>query len=277
VPAAGHAEATFHVPAAAQTLSVVLSDREALAADDRVDMLGYTRWARTATIVSDAPANWEHVFSVVPNLTTRSIRPQDFAQTTDISPDDIVLLDNFVPNDLPRAALIVVNPPDTSTVLVRVDTIQRQRRATAFDPEDPLLLGIDIAPLNVQQLERATIPAWAASSVAAEDTPLIMHGRLGDQRVVMFAFDPNKSNLPHLAAFPLLMANAVDWLTPGREAVLHAGLGNKTNIAPRAQADLGASGAAASQASSLAELWPWFVAAAGLFFIFEWAVAIRRG
>jgi hypothetical protein len=73
------------------------------------------------------------------------------------------------------------------------------------------------------------------------------------------------------------MANAVDWLTPGREAVLHAGLGNKTNIAPRAQADLGASGAATSQASSLAELWPWFVAAAGLFFMFEWAVAIRRG
>ena len=127
----------------------------------------------------------------------------------------------------------------------RVDTLQRQRRAVVFDPEDPLLLGLDIAPLSVQQLERAAIPAWAASAVGAEDTPLIMHGRLGDQRAVMFAFDPNKSNLPHLAAFPLLMANAIDWLTPGREAILRGGLGNKTDIQPRPLADVPASGAAA--------------------------------
>ena len=185
-------------------------------------------------------------------------------------------VDNFVPSDLPRSALILVNPPDTSAVLTRIDTLQRQRRAVVFDPEDPLLLGLDIAPLNVQQLERAAIPGWAAASVGAEDTPLIMHGRLGDQRAVMFAFDPNKSNLPHLAAFPLLMANAVDWLTPGRDAVLRGGLGNKTDIQPRALADVSASGAAAAQ-PSLAELWPWFVAAGGLFFVFEWAVAIRRG
>jgi hypothetical protein len=276
VPAAGHAEATFRVPATAQTVSVVLSERDVLAADDRVDMAGYTRWARHAAIVSDAPANWEHVFSVVPNLTTRTIRPQELAQTTDIGPDEILLLDNFVPSDLPKSALILVNPPDTSSVLTRIDTIQRQRRAVVFDPEDPLLLGLDIAPLNVQQLERAAIPGWAAASVGAEDTPLIMHGRLGDQRAVMFAFDPNKSNLPHLAAFPLLMANAVDWLTPGREAVLRGGLGTKTNIQPRALADVGASGAAASQ-PSLSELWPWLVAAGGVFFLFEWAVAIRRG
>jgi hypothetical protein len=276
VPAAGHAEATFRVPATAQTVSVVLSERDILPAGDRVDMVSYTRWARRATIVSDAPANWEHVLSAVPNLTTRSIRPQDLAQTADIGPDEIVLLDNVVPSDLPKSPLILVNPPDTSAALTRLDTVQRQRRAVVFDPEDPLLLGLDIAPLNVQQLERAVIPDWAAASVGAEDTPLIMHGHLADQRAVMFAFDPNKSNLPHLTAFPLLMANAVDWLTPGREAVLRGGLNAKTNIQPHALADIAASGVAAPQ-PSLAELWPWLVAVGGLFFLFEWAVAVRRG
>src|SRR5882762_2291652 len=119
-----------------------------------------------------------------------------------------------------RGQAVTDLPDRRPRLAVGVDTFQRQRRAVVFDPEDPLLLGLDIAPLSVQQLERAAIPGWAAASVGAEDTPLIMHGRLGDQRAVMFAFDPNKSNLPHLAAFPLLMANAVDWLTPGREAVL---------------------------------------------------------
>jgi hypothetical protein len=240
-----------------------------------VDVSGYLRWARRATIVSDAPAAWEHVLSVVPDLTTRSVRPQDF-QPNDVQPNDIVLFDNVVPDTLPNSSFILVNPPDSSTLLMRSDTLPRQRRTDHYDPDDPLLRGLDIAPLNVQQVERAITPAWAASSVDAEDTPLILHGRLGERRAVIFTFDPSKSNLPHLAAFPLLMANAVDWLTPGREAVLHAGLGGETSLAPRALADIGASASAATL-PSLTEMWPWFVAAAGLFFIFEWAVAVRRG
>ena len=275
VPAVGHADATFHVPANAQSVSVVLTDRDPLPAGDRVDVQGYARWARTATIVSDAPSAWEHVLSVVPDLTTRSIKPTEF-QVGDYGPNDIVVFDNVVPNQLPKSPTVLVNPPDTSTLLTRADTLPRQRRAEHVDADDPLLQGLDIAPLTVQQLERAVTPSWAAASVGAEDTPLILHGRLGDQRVVMFTFDPAKSNLPHLAAFPLLMANAVDWLVPGREAVLHGGLGNETNIQPRALADFSASSAAAALPSTT-ELWPWLIAAAAVFFALEWAVAVRRG
>jgi Ca-activated chloride channel homolog len=275
VPAAGHAEATFHVPANAQTVSVLLADRDAMPADDRVELTGYAHWARSATVVSDAPAAWEHVLSVVPDLSTRSVRPQDFSADA-ITADEIVLFDNFVPNELPKSGVILVNPPDTSPVLSRVDTLPRQRRAEQFDGQDPLLRGLDIAPLSIQQMELASTPAWAAASVNAADTPLILHGRLGDQRAVVFAFDPTRSNLPHLAAFPLLMANAVDWLTPGREAILHAGLGGETAIQPRLLADLPVS-AAATPLPSISDLWPWFVGAAALFFAFEWAVAVRRG
>jgi Ca-activated chloride channel homolog len=275
VPAAGHADATFRVPAGAQTVSVILSDRDAMPSDDRVELLGYARWARKATIVSDAPAAWEHVLSVVPDLTTRSVRPNDF-QITDVAPDDIVLFDNILPNELPKSGLILVNPPGQSTVLTRVDQLPRQRRVEHFDPDDPLLRGLDIAPLNVQQLERAVVPTWAASSADAEDSPLILHGRLNNSRLVILTFDPSKSNLPHLAAFPLLMSNTVDWLTPGREAILHAGLGSETGIEPRTVAELPAS-TSALPVPSLSDVWPWFVAAAGLFFVFEWAIAIRRG
>ena len=182
----------------------------------------------------------------------------------------------FFPRSLPQSPVVIVNPPDTSTLLVRSDTLLRQRRAERFDPDDPLLRGLDIAPLAVQQLERAVTPAWAASSVDAEDTPLIMHGRMQDQRAVIFTFDPAKSNLPHLAAFPLLMGNVVDWLTPGRDAVLHGGLGAESNIQPHAVADTTAANASGVVPSTI-ELWPWLIGAAMLFFALEWAVAVRRG
>jgi Ca-activated chloride channel family protein len=275
VPAVGHADATFRVPANAQTISVVLAERDVLAAGDRVDVQGYARWARNATIVSDAPTAWEHVLAVVPDLTTRSIKPADF-RASDYGPNDVVLFDNVLPASLPQSPVVIVNPPDTSTLLVRSDTLMRQRRAERFDPDDPLLRGLDIAPLAIQQLERAVTPAWAASSVDAEDTPLIMHGRMQDQRAVIFTFDPAKSNLPHLAAFPLLMANVVDWLTPGRDAVLHGGLGAESNIQPHAVTDTTAANASGVVPSTI-ELWPWLIGAAMLFFALEWAVAVRRG
>ena len=275
VDGSSHADATFRVPAGVQRVSVVLADREALAIDDRVDVAGYARSGRRVTIVSDTPATWEHVFSVVPNVTTRTLHRQDFPPP-DLASDDVVLLDNVAPVNTTGSALILVNPPEGNSILNRVDTLPRARRAVSFDPRDPLLLGLDIAPLVVQQVQRAVTPAWAAASVSAEDTPLIVHGRIGDQRTVVFAFDPNKSNLPHLAAFPLLMANVVDWLTPGRTDVLHAGLGARSNIQPHAIADLPAAGGAVS-VPALAELWPLLVAAAGIIFLLEWAVAVRRG
>jgi hypothetical protein len=276
VDAGSHAEATFRVPAGVQSVAVLLADRGALALDDRVDVAGYARSARRVTIVSDAPTTWEHVFAVVPNLTTRSVQRQEFPPA-DLGPDDIVLLDSMAPGEWHGSALILVNPPDGDSLLSRVDTLPRARRAVSFDPQDPLLLGVDIAPLVVQQVQPAATPAWAAASVSAEDTPLIVHGRTGDQRAVIFAFDVNRSNLPHLAAFPLLMANVVDWLTPGRAAVLHGGLGARSNIQPRPPADLPASASTASSLPALSEWWPWLLAAAGAVFLLEWAVAVRRG
>ena len=276
VAGSGHSEATFRVPSTAQSVSVGLVDRGSLPADDRVDLVGPTRWSRRVTIVSDTPSTWEHVLKVVPNITTRTIHTTDFA-AAEASPDDIYLFDGIQPADFPKVGgVVLVNPPDSSTILSRVDTLPRVRRATTFDADDPLLLGVDIAPLSVQQLKRANTPSWAAPAVATDDSPLLLHGRIGDQRTVIFAFDPDKSNLPHLAAFPLLMANIVDWLTPGRDALVRGGLGARTNIQPRALADIPAS-ATAAPASSLNELWPWLVAAAGVLFAFEWAVAVRRG
>ena len=214
VAGGSHAEATFRVPAGAQSVSVLLTEREALALDDRVDVPGYAGSTRRVTIVSDAPTTWEHVFSVVPNITTRTIHRQEYPPP-DLTSDDIVVLDSMPVGESRGSGLILINPPEGNDVLSRVDMLPRVRRAVSFDPQDPLLLGLDIAPLVVRQVQRAATPAWADASVSAEDTPLIMHGRIGGQRTVVFAFDPNQSNLPQLAAFPLLMANVVDWLTPG--------------------------------------------------------------
>jgi Ca-activated chloride channel homolog len=275
VPASGHIDATFRVPSSAQSVSVVLSDRDAMSGDDRVDVAGYARTAPSITIVSDEPEIWQRVLAVVPDVKTRTVSPREF-RASDALDGGIVLLDGFAPTPLPRGSLIVVNPPDRSDLLVRTDPSPRVRRASDFDPDDPLLQRLDMAPLNVTQVRKSNVPDWATSTVDGEDTPLILHGRVNGQRVVLFTFDPRESNLPHLASFPLLMSNTVDWLTAGRGEILTGGLGNETSIQPQAQADLPASGGASVQ-RALSEIWPWLLALGCAAFIAEWAVATRRG
>jgi hypothetical protein len=45
-------------------------------------------------------------------------------------------------------------------------------------------------------------------------TPLLVAGELGRQRVVWIGFDLLNSNWPLRVSFPMFVANAVDWLNP---------------------------------------------------------------
>jgi Ca-activated chloride channel homolog len=92
VPASGHIDATFRVPSSAQSVSVVLSDRDAMSGDDRVDVAGYARTAPSITIVSDEPEIWQRVLAVVPDVKTRTVSPREF-RASDALDGGIVLLD----------------------------------------------------------------------------------------------------------------------------------------------------------------------------------------
>src|SRR6185437_334632 len=95
----------------------------------------------------------------------------------------------------------------------------------------PLLRGIDLAPLTATA-RAAGLPRWAAVPAAAADGPLVLYGVWQARPIVALTFDPQQSNLPQLEAFPLLLTNIVDWLTPGRADVLQAGLGASALRAP---------------------------------------------
>jgi hypothetical protein len=57
---------------------------------------------------------------------------------------------------------------------------------------------------------KITLPASLTPVVATASGPLLATGTIGGQQVTVLAFDPARSNLPQLDAFPLLLRNLVE-------------------------------------------------------------------
>jgi hypothetical protein len=125
---------------------------------------------------------------------------------------DVIVLDDITPVQWPKVntlAFHVANTnwfPDWSTVktpaVVDWKNTHALLRFVSFD--------------NVQIAESLAVkaPTWGLSLVDSPQTPLIIAGELGRQRLVWVAFDPLQSTWPLRVSFPIFIANAVDWLNP---------------------------------------------------------------
>jgi hypothetical protein len=77
------------------------------------------------------------------------------------------------------------------------------------------LRHVSFDSVNLAETLKVRPPAWAVPIVeAAGQTPLILAGEDGRQRVIWIAFDTLESNWPLRISFPIFLANAVDWLNP---------------------------------------------------------------
>lgn len=78
--------------------------------------------------------------------------------------------------------------------------------------EHPLLADVDLAGVAIARAQPVDAPALEVLA-AGTDGPLLLAGRLDGTPVVHLAFDLLESDLPLHVAWPVLVANAVGWLT----------------------------------------------------------------
>ncbi|WP_124726608.1 vWA domain-containing protein [Staphylospora marina] len=121
------------------------------------------------------------------------------------------------PPDLP---LLVFDPsPSWGGSLSGGRTVSGKVKA---DPRHPIVAGLNPGSWHVADVRVTTPPAWARPIVTANGVPLLLAGETGGRRVVWFPFDPAKSDVPLQPEFPLLIHQAIRWLSPlgGGESVL---------------------------------------------------------
>jgi Ca-activated chloride channel homolog len=225
------------LPAGARYASVSvnpLSGEDALPLDNTAFAVLEQRKPAQVLLVSAGNQFLEKVLTLLPNVDLYRIASQRYL-AVEADRFDIIVFDNYLPPLLPRGNLLVVNPPDRGPYRT-TGSISRPR-VTSWDREDPILSFVDLRDLNITRASKLDVPRWGKPLITAGDgTPLMVAGQDGDRRVAILPFDLQQSNLWTMSAFPILMSNLVNYLSPpGVVQVPGIQTGSPESLAPLPQ------------------------------------------
>ena len=153
---------------------------------------------------------------------------------------DLYVLDGWLPEDgtLPDGDLLIIDPPGDSP-LFHVAGRSTDVGDVRVNQEDPRALYLNFANVNLFDFSVLEDVDWADPLVTAAGGPLVLAGEVGGRQVAILTFDLHRSDLPLQIAWPVLLANLMQWYTPARAVSVPEGLsvGETLPLNPPFEAD----------------------------------------
>ena len=218
---------------AAAEIRIVQNDTQPL--DDRaaIVLAADQALALKVLIFSDNPQPLQLAFGSIPGA-------QVTVETTDVVAEgygtggyDLVVYDEVAPTKPPAAPSLFIQPPDSP--LFPSPGMLADSTPTQITQSDPLLQeDVEFAGVTFGATPRYELPAGFTTVVAATDGPLLAYGVLpgGESPAVLLAGNLKESNLTQRIAFPILMMNVAQKLSPS-PAPQTLSLGEPLLITPR--------------------------------------------
>jgi hypothetical protein len=196
------------------------SARNALPVDDAGYAINANNATRQALLLTRGNRFLEQALGALPGLrVTRAITPPIGIQTY-----DLYVLDGMTMTLPPRANVMFIGAQSvfsTTGVFSNTDYVRTESH--------PIANEVDWRTVSVLDARRVNTPNWLRPVVEGQGGSLLFAGETSDgplRRVVLIPFDLRRSDLPLQIAFPILMANSVEWLAPPQ------GLNVPTNVKP---------------------------------------------
>ncbi len=125
---------------------------------------------------------------------------------------DIVVLDSVIPLSVPEVNTLAMHVGSTNWF----ETWRRVEGPAIVDwnANHPLMRFVTWDNVQVAETLGVKAPSWGLVLVEAQQTPLVIAGEKGRQRLVWVGFDSLQSTWPLRVSFPIFMANAMEWLNP---------------------------------------------------------------
>jgi hypothetical protein len=122
--------------------------------------------------------------------------------------------------------LLTINPPDAGS-LWHTTGRREQAEITSIERSHPVNSFLSYADLHVESLATRETAPWLKPIVSAGNNAIIWAGDDGRRRIVLIGFELARSDLPLKVEFPILLANAISWLSgrdsPAAERSVRAG------------------------------------------------------
>ncbi|MGE5560156.1 MAG: vWA domain-containing protein [Chloroflexota bacterium] len=226
-------ELLWELPQGTRTISASLTGADALAADNAAFAVTGERGEAKVLLVSSGNVFLERALALSPGITVTNLQPD----AADLVPPgyDLYVYDGALPDALPNAPLLVLNPPSGSLgagAELAPGELTPPRRG------EPLLEFVGTTDVAIAKTRSLTVPTWGRTVLESSATTLIYAGERSGQRAVVIGFDLHQTNLPLRPAFPILVQNIAGWLLPGRETGLSAAApGEPVAVRPSPQAE----------------------------------------
>ncbi len=190
------------------TYTLKLKSDDDLAADNEASIISKMPRPVKVLLVSGGNRFLESAIRVLPNVELSSASQL----LTGGKGFDIVVLDGVTP----------VTQPEVNTLAWKVATTNWfESWRTVENPDivdwnanHPLMRFVTFDDVRVYSTLGVKAPKWGLVLVEAQQTPLVIAGEKGRQRLVWVGFDSLESQLPLRHSFIIFMANAMDWLNP---------------------------------------------------------------
>ncbi len=158
---------------------------------------------------------------------------------------DLYVLDGWLPEnadgspgELPDGDLLIVDPPTDSPIFTVLGR-SLESGSPRVTPDDPRTLYLDFGDVHVLDFKLLEDVDWADPLVVANGGPLVLAGEVDGRQVAILTFDLHRSDLPLQIAWPILLANLMQWYTPARAVNAPEGLavGETLALTPPFEAD----------------------------------------
>jgi len=200
---------TPRLPTTAKLLTAELKADDALAADNFGATSGDPNAALNVLLISNGNPFLERALLLDPRvILDRSASVPAEAKTPE-SKYDVVVFDDVAAETVTARGVLVFSPTGTFRSGRVLDTAPRPIYRSAED--HPVVRGVDFAGVAIESLGKVTPGAGAKALVTSDQGPLVLV-KDGTQREVCLPFALLKSDFPLQVGFPILIANALDFL-----------------------------------------------------------------
>lgn len=185
----------------------------------------FTADNRAATVLSDRLPMWillvsrgnyflENLLAGHANASVNvvnSLSPSSFEQQ--VRGNHVIILDGVEPPPLHFGNFLLINTMAPNLPIAIKGTTEAPP-VVDWDITDPLLRSVQLRDLQVRQAQMVEIGEGVKPLMYANGSPILSRLDTGRLRAVHLGFDLLDSDLPLRVAFPVLMANILEWLSP---------------------------------------------------------------